>query len=44
MVKTKSKKKMTPDPGVLEGIPVHDPYEEFARKDAKFKRRRGAPR
>jgi hypothetical protein len=41
--KKADKKNMTPDPGVLEGIPTHnDPHAEFAKKDAAFKKRRGA--
>jgi hypothetical protein len=38
-----AKKKM-PDPSVLEGIPTRNPHEEFAKKDAIFKKRRGAQR
>ncbi|MEN6459913.1 MAG: hypothetical protein ABFC94_00895 [Syntrophomonas sp.] len=38
-----AKKKM-PDPSVLEGIPTRDPHEEFAKKDADFKKRRGTPK
>lgn len=34
--------KMTPDPSAVQGIPEREPYEEFTRKDASFKKRRGA--
>ncbi len=36
-----AKKNMTPDPGALEGIPAHNPHEEFAQKDSAIKKRRG---
>ncbi|MEN6326945.1 MAG: hypothetical protein ABFD18_12165 [Syntrophomonas sp.] len=42
-VQNAAKKKM-PDPSVLEGIPTRNPHEEFAKKDAIFKKRRGAQR
>ena len=36
-----AKKNMAPDPSALEGIPEHNPHEEFAQKDAAIKKRRG---
>jgi hypothetical protein len=41
--KKAEKKRMIPDPSALEGIPTHnDPHAEFAKKDAAFKKQRGA--
>lgn len=42
--KNAAKNNMIPDPSALEGIPTHNPHEEFAKKDAIFKKRRGAQR
>lgn len=39
--KNTAKNGTTPDPGVLEGIPVQNPYDEYEKKDAIFKKRRG---
>lgn len=38
------KNKIIPDPSALEGIPTKDPHEEFVKKDAMFKKHRGAQR
>ncbi len=40
--KKADKNNMMPDPGAMEGIPSQDPHEDFARKDAKMKKHRGA--
>lgn len=36
------KKAKMPDPNVTEGFPTHHPHAEFIRKDAEFKKQRGA--
>ena len=35
-----SKNTMTPDASALEGIPEKDPHQDFAKKDASFKKHR----
>lgn len=42
--KNGAKKNMTPDSNALEGIPAQEPHEEYAKKDANFKKRRGDKR
>ncbi len=41
-VKNKIKNNMIPDPNALEGIPAQNPHEDYEKKDATFKKRRGA--
>ncbi|MGI5920985.1 MAG: hypothetical protein ACOX6I_04545 [Syntrophomonadaceae bacterium] len=41
-MKRANKSKMMPDASVLEGVPSRNPHEEFKRRDALFKKRRGA--
>lgn len=42
--KNTAKNKMIPDPSATEGIPMQDPHEDYTKKDATFKKRRGAQR
>ncbi|WP_278279276.1 hypothetical protein [Syntrophomonas palmitatica] len=44
MKSDKFKNRMMPDASVLDGIPAHNPHEEFMKMDTEFKRSRGAQR
>ena len=42
--KNDAKKKINSDPSTLEGISAQNPHEDFVKKDANFKKSRGAQR
>lgn len=41
MKKAKNPAKMMPDSSAVEGVPNKQPHEDYAKKDANFKKRRG---
>ncbi|MDD2619952.1 MAG: hypothetical protein PHC92_04700 [Syntrophomonadaceae bacterium] len=44
IAKNAAKNRMNADPSAMIGIPAKNPHEDFAKKDANFKKRRGAQR
>jgi len=42
--KNAAKNSKTPDPSAVESNPTQNPHEDFAKKDASFKKSRGAQR
>jgi len=40
--KNTAKSNMSPDSSALQGLPTKDPHEDFVKKDANFKKQRGA--
>ncbi len=40
-LKSRGKDIMRPDSNAVEGIPSQDPYEQYKKMDANFKKRRG---